>query len=96
MKVDTKTDAIDFEIKDPELRAFVLFLRTAVAVMKRADRYFMGQDVTASQFLVLQALSMNEGTMSHKEIARWTQTKPNNITTMINRLERGICSQGTG
>jgi DNA-binding MarR family transcriptional regulator len=83
-----KTEYLDFNTKDINTRIMILFLQTSMAVMKDAVRCFQGKGISSNQFVVLQVLALNEGAMSHAEIARWTQTKANNITTMVDRMTK--------
>ncbi len=79
---------IDVEHGDAVLRAFILFVQTAHAVLKYGDAYFFRKArLSVIKFIVLQALAVN-GTMTLSEIAEWTHKERHNITTLVERLKR--------
>lgn len=79
---------IDVEHRDAVLRAFILFVQTAYAVLKYGDAYFYRKArLSVIKFIVLQALGIN-GTMTLSEIAEWTHRERHNITTLVERLKR--------
>ena len=74
---------------DPILRAFILFVQTARAVLKYADVHlYQKANSSIVKLIVLQALASNRGTMRPYEIADWTQTERHNITALINRMRQ--------
>ena len=80
---------VDIDHEDPILKAFILFVQTADAILKYADAHFYRKaGLSVTKFVVLRILSTNGGTMKPSEIARWTLRERHNITTLVNRLER--------
>lgn len=76
--------------EDPTLRTFMLFMQLAQAVYKFADnRFYQNKQMTAATFIALKILIMQGGTMSHTELARWTNTKRHNITSLVDRMSEG-------
>ena len=77
------------EHEDPTLRAFMLFMQLAQAAYKFADsRFYQNKQMTAATFIALKILIMQGGTMSHTELARWTNTKRHNITSLVDRMSK--------
>jgi DNA-binding MarR family transcriptional regulator len=81
---------IVIEHDDPILRAFILFVQTARAVMKCVDaQLYRKLNLSATKFIVLQAFQHDaDVSLTVSDIAEWTGTEPNNITTLIDRLEK--------
>lgn len=74
---------------DPVTSAFIVFHQTARVVQKYGDAYFYHKlGLSVIQFVILDALDINNGVMTPSDIARWTQTERNNITTLVSRLKR--------
>ncbi len=74
---------------DPVTSAFILFHRTARVVQKYGDAYFYHKlGISVIQFVILNALDTCNGVMTPSDIARWTQTERNNVTTLVSRLKR--------
>lgn len=79
---------IDVEHRDAVLKAFILLVQTAYAVLKYGDAYFYRKArLSVIKFIVLQALAIH-GTMTLSEIATWTHKERHNITTLVERLKR--------
>jgi DNA-binding MarR family transcriptional regulator len=71
------------------IQSCVLFIQTSREVLKYVDtciRYKAG--ISMMQFLTLMILEQKLGKTSPSEIARFTQTKRNNITTLIRRMKK--------
>lgn len=74
---------------DPIISAFIVFHQAARVVQKYGDAYFYHNlGFSVIQFVILDALNANNGVMTPSDIARWTQTERNNITTLVSRLKR--------
>ena len=81
---------IDIDHDDIILRTFILFVQTAHAVLKYADAYlYRKAHLSIIKFVVLIALLRNGGTLTPSEIAEWTHTERNNISKLIDRLQKG-------
>lgn len=82
-------EPINVELDDIILRTFIVFVQTANSVRKYGDANFYGKTrLSKIKFIVLKVLEFNGGTMSPSEIARWTNTERNNVTTLIRRLKQ--------
>ena len=80
---------IDVEAEDTILRVFILFAQTARAVLKYADTHlYRGSGFSIVKLVVLQVLASNNGTMTPSQIAEWTYTERNNITTLVERMRK--------
>ena len=83
-------DMIEINEKDHYLRTFILFTQTARIANKYQNTYMKGKSgLSVIKFIVLMAFFYNPAvpvTASH--IAKWTDTDPNNVTTLINRMKR--------
>jgi DNA-binding MarR family transcriptional regulator len=75
--------------EDPVLRAFMLFMQMAQAVYKYSDNYFYRKNqVTTATFVALKVLITQGGTMTHTDLAKWTNTKRHNITSLVERMTK--------
>ena len=82
-------DIIEVNHDDAIMRAFILFVQTARAVLKYADVcLYRKACFSIVKLIVLQALASNGGRMRPYEIANWTQTEPHNITALIKRMRQ--------
>jgi len=80
---------IEVDHEDALLRTYILYMQTTRTVWKYADACFYRMaNLSAAKYIALQVLSANGGTMTHTELARWTNTEPHNVTTQVNRLVR--------
>ncbi len=62
--------------QDTALTVFNLFLKTARAIMKEADRRLeKSAGVSASTYIVLMSLEMNRGTIAGSSLAKLTGTR---------------------
>jgi len=78
--------------EDPVVRTFILFMQMAQATYKYADSHFYHSNrLKATTYVALQVLVTHGGTMTHTEMATWTNTKRHNITTLVERMkENGL------
>lgn len=71
------------------LTVFNLFIQTAHAVLKDADRHLhKAAGLSAGKFGVLLVLSASGGIMTAAKLAERTGTRPHNITVLIERMKR--------
>ncbi len=88
-KKKTTLKATGPESDNPVTSAFLVFYQAARVVQKYDDAYFYHKlGFSVIQFVILSALDVNDGVMTPSDIARWTQTERNNITTLVARLKR--------
>ncbi len=74
--------------EDPVLRTFVLFMQVANAAYKYVDGcFYYGSRLTTAKFVALAVLVTNGGTMTHSEMASWTNTERHNITALVDRMK---------
>ncbi len=67
----------------------MLFMQMGQAAYKYSDSILsQNSDVSAPVFLALKALVMSGGTMSHTQLAVWTNTRLNTITGLADRMTR--------
>jgi MarR family 2-MHQ and catechol resistance regulon transcriptional repressor len=79
----------DIHHTDAVLRAFILFVQTAYAILKYTDAHlYRKAHLSVIKLIVLQALVRNNGVMIPSEIADWTQTERHNITALVSRMKR--------
>ena len=75
--------------QDSIVQTAALLLRTARVVLKYADRcFYVNAHSSLAKYMVLQSLFINKGTMKLSDLATFTNTERNNITTMVNRLKK--------
>jgi DNA-binding MarR family transcriptional regulator len=81
---------IEIEGVGPILRAFILFAQTARVVAKYQDAYMNKKaDLSDVKMIVLMAFYDDpNAAITASEIARWTDTEPHNITTLIKRMKQ--------
>jgi DNA-binding MarR family transcriptional regulator len=79
---------IDVHHEDPVLQAFMLFIQTARKVAKYCDsRFFQALHLSTVKYIALKALVINGGTLTHSDLAVWTDTERHNITTLVGRMK---------
>jgi len=83
---------IEIHHEDPVLRTFILFVQTGRVVAKYIDSHlFRKLSISQVKFIVLMAFYFNPykstGTATATQIAKWTDTEPHNITTLITRMK---------
>jgi DNA-binding MarR family transcriptional regulator len=81
---------IEIQGVGPILRSFILFAQTARVVAKYQDAY-MNKEAGLSdvKMIVLMAFYYDpNAAVTASEIARWTDTEPHNITTLIKRMKQ--------
>ena len=84
-----RTKLIDIYNSDTIVRTFILFSQTARGVLKYIDAYlYRKARLSTVQLIVLKTLASNGGVMTPSEIAEWTQTERNNITTLVQRMKQ--------
>jgi len=75
--------------EDPVIRIFMLFTQLAGVTMKYIDsQFYRAHHLSMIKYMTLKILSVNGGIMKHSELARWTNTKKHNITTLIERMKQ--------
>lgn len=80
---------IEVNHEDVILRAFILFIQTARAVLKYSDVcLYRNARFSIVKLVVLRALASNGGRMRPYEIADWTQTEQHNISALIKRMRQ--------
>ena len=80
---------IDVHHDEPILKAFMLFVQSAHAVLKYADAHFYREArLSLIKYMVLHILSTNGGTLTPSEIAQRTLTVRSNITALADRMKR--------
>jgi len=85
-----KKDIIEINEADNTLRTFILFQQTTRVVSKYQDSH-LNKDLGLStiKFIVLMAFYYNPSAcVTASDIARWTDTEPHNITTLIFRMKK--------
>ena len=79
----------DLHFKENTIRTFIQFVQTARSVLKYTDTYlYRKARLSTVQLIVLRTLAGNGGVMTPSEIAKWTQTERNNITTLVQRMKQ--------
>jgi len=82
-------DKDDLKEREQVFRTFLLFMRTAQAVLKYSDMHFYATlGFTTSTFAALRGLVLRGGSITHTELANWTNTEPHNITGVVRRFEK--------
>lgn len=70
------------------VRTFMLFTQQAGATIKYMDsKFYRDNRISMIKYVVLRVLLYNGGTMKHSELARWTNTRKHNITTLVERMK---------
>jgi len=70
-------------------RTLMVFMQTARVMSKYIDSYFYNKcQLSFIKFMVLKILASRKGTVTHTEIAEWTQTELHNITQLIGRMKK--------
>jgi DNA-binding MarR family transcriptional regulator len=81
----TKIISIDHE--GPVIRTHMLFIQISLAAIKYTDsRFYREHHLSMIKYLALKILVLIGGTMTHTELARWTNTKKHNITALVDRM----------
>lgn len=85
--------------KDPALRTFILLVQTIRLVSKYIDTCLSRKaSISQIKFIALLAFCFDghlNGTITASQLARWTDTEPHNITTLISRMKADglICTK---
>ena len=79
-----------YEAKHGEIdsRTFILFIQTADAVLKYADKALNKAGLSLIKQMVLQLLQAHGGTLTPSEIASLTLRERHDITTLLQRLDK--------
>lgn len=79
---------VSIDHPDPVIRTHMLFVQVALAAVKYADsKFYRKHHLSMIKYIALKVLDLNGGTMKHSELARWTNTKKHNITTLVDRMK---------
>ncbi|MBN1176232.1 MAG: MarR family transcriptional regulator [Dehalococcoidales bacterium] len=83
-------DIVEINEEDPVLRTFILFTQTARISAKYQDAYMNRKTgLSDVKLIVLMAFFYDPTTsITPSQIARWTDTDPHNVTTLVNRMKR--------
>ena len=83
-------DIVEIYEDDPTLRTFILFTQTARVSAKYQDAYMNRKaGLSDVKLIVLMAFFYDPSiSVTPSQIARWTDTDPHNVTTLINRMKR--------
>lgn len=74
--------------EDTVVQTFMLFMQAAREVMKYSDRrFFDDSELSTVKYIVLKALVISGGALTHGELAIWSGTKQHNISTLITRMK---------
>jgi DNA-binding MarR family transcriptional regulator len=66
----------------------MLFMQAGRAVAKYSDnRFFQALGLSTVKWVALKALATNGGTLTHSDLAVWTDTERHNITTLVDRMK---------
>jgi DNA-binding MarR family transcriptional regulator len=75
--------------EDVVLRAYMLFMQLTTAAAKYVDgRLYREHGLSMITYISLKGLMMNSGCLTHSGLARWTNTKKNNITALVERMKK--------
>lgn len=83
-------DMIEIDVEDPILKTFILFTQTARVAAKYQDAYMNRKSgLSDAKLIVLMAFHYDpKAAVTASQIARWTDTAPHNVTTIIRRMKR--------
>ena len=71
------------------LNTFILFIQAGDKAVRYAEAKFKkNHRLSVIQFMLLITLSSNGHTMKPSVIAKWLGRQPNNVTTIVNSLEK--------
>ena len=77
-----------FQIPDPVVDVYLLFLQTSEAVSRYAETHFLKAGITRTQFSVLVLLDQCEAPPTLTELSGWMFRSKNSMTTVIDHMER--------
>jgi DNA-binding MarR family transcriptional regulator len=85
-------ELIEIHHENPALRSLILLAQTSRMVSKYIDsRLFRRTGISQIKFIALLAfdfyMSSTDG-ITASQLAKWTDTEPHNITTLIGRMKR--------
>jgi DNA-binding MarR family transcriptional regulator len=73
---------------DPILKTFMLFIQAAREITKYCDtRFFQESNLSTVKYIALKALAISGVTLTHADLAIWTNTERHNITTLVERMK---------
>jgi DNA-binding MarR family transcriptional regulator len=76
------------KMNDPEINLLILLDQVQSIVNNAIDLEIRHLRITRSQVAVLAMLSREDSPITLDEIAKWTLTKFNSVSTLINRMEK--------
>jgi DNA-binding MarR family transcriptional regulator len=77
------------ELPNTAIRVFNLFYEIAHSAVREADRLlYKAAGLSAGKFSVLMVLSSDGGTVTASKLAGRTNTRPHNITTLVDRMKK--------
>jgi DNA-binding MarR family transcriptional regulator len=83
-------DLVEINGRDSILNTFILFTQTARVAAKYQDSYMnKNAGISDVKLMVLMAFYYDPTeSVTASQIAQWTDTAPNNVTSLINRMKR--------
>lgn len=79
---------ISFQIPDPVVDTYVLFLQTGDAVSRYAETQLLKAGMTPTQYTVLVLLDQCEVPPTLSQLSKWRFRSKNSMTTVIDHMER--------
>lgn len=79
---------ISFQIADPVIDVYVLFLQTVDAVSRYAETQLLKAGITPTQYTVLVLLDNAQAPPTLTELSMWMFRSKNSMTTVIDHMER--------
>ncbi len=80
---------VKIDLDDPGIRTFMLFMQLSSAAEKYANSYFYKeQGLSMITFISMKGIILNGGSMTHSELANFTNTKKHNITALVQRMKQ--------
>jgi DNA-binding MarR family transcriptional regulator len=88
-KSKNKVEIVSISSEYSIIKTFMLFTQLAGVTIKYIDsQFYRTHHLSMIKYITLKVLVVNGGIMKHSELARWTNTKKHNITTLIERMKR--------
>ena len=79
---------ISFQIPDPVVNVYVLFLQTGDVVSRYTETQLLKAGITPTQYSVLVLLDQCEAPPTLTELSGWMFRSKNSMTTVIDHMER--------
>ena len=79
---------VSFQIADPVIDVYVLFLQTVDAVSRYTETQLLKAGITKTQYTVLVLLDSIPASPTLTELSRWMFRSKNSMTTVIDHMER--------